>query len=147
MRSFVDLGLFLSAVALGIGSFLPVLAGARPTEIPLTDLRDGIAAGDVSALGAADLPVHQTLAAPLVLAAVLLLLAALFDSAVAGWAGVVLGLVATGAFAVRVHQRFDDYVRANHATALTNQTGFVLLLSGLGVALLCAVIAGRRTSA
>ena len=147
MRSFVDLGLFLSAVALGIGSFLPVVAGARPTEIPLTDLRDGIAAGDVSALGAADLPVHQALAAPLVLAAVLLLLAALFDSAVAGWAGVVVGLGATGAFAVRVHQRFDDYVRANHATALTNQTGFVLILSGLGVALLCAVIAGRRTSA
>ncbi|WP_241385656.1 hypothetical protein [Rhodococcus sp. CH91] len=146
MRSFVDLGLFLAAVALGIGSVLPVVGGIRPTEIPLTALWDGFPTGDLAGVAAADLPLYESLAVPLVVAAVLLLAAALFDSVVAGWAGTLIGLATAVVFWARLFQVHGEYVELNRSTTLTNQNGTVLLLSGTLVALLCCLIALRRTS-
>ncbi|MFD6675787.1 hypothetical protein ACFWDA_15625 [Rhodococcus zopfii] len=147
MRSFVDLGLFLSAIAVGIGTFLPVLGGIRATEIPLASLRDGFDGDDLSTLAGTDLPIHLSLATPLAAAAVLLLLAALFDSIPTGWAGAILGAAVVVVLAVRVQQSFGDYIRDNHSTVLTNQNGFVLLVSGTVVALLCSLISVRRPAA
>ena len=49
--------------------------------------------------------------------------------------------------AVRVQQSFGEYIRDNHSTVLTNQNGFVLLLSGTVVALLCGLLSVRRPTA
>ncbi|MBH0121302.1 hypothetical protein M1M07_06045 [Rhodococcus sp. HM1] len=147
MRSFVDLGLFLSAIAVGIGTFLPVVGGVRATEIPLASLRDGFEGGDLSALAGPDLPLHLSLALPLAAAAILLLVAALFDSVAAAWAGAILGTAVVVVLAVRVQQSFGEYIRDNHSTVLTNQNGFVLLLSGTVVALLCGLLSVRRPTA
>ncbi|NLV80657.1 MAG: hypothetical protein GXY65_15235 [Rhodococcus sp.] len=144
MRSFVDLGLFLAAVALGIGTVLPVVGGVRPTEIPLVGLRDGFPPGDLGALAVHDLGLHESLAVPFAAAAALLLLAALFDSAITGWAGTVLALSVFVAFAVRVAQVHAEYVDDNRSTVLTNQNGFVLLLSGVLVAFVCCLVTVRR---
>ncbi|UYP19617.1 hypothetical protein OED52_03340 [Rhodococcus sp. Z13] len=145
MRSFVDLGLFLAAVALGIGSVLPVVGGIRPTEIPLTALRDGFPDGDLASIATSDLPLHQSLAVPLVVAAVLLLVAALFDSVPTGWAGTLVGLATAAVFWTRLFQAHGEYVQLNRSTTLTNQNGTVLLLSGTIVALLCCLVALRRS--
>ncbi|MEE2032127.1 hypothetical protein [Rhodococcus chondri] len=146
MRSFVDLGLFLAAVAVGIGTVLPVVGGIRPTEIPLVGLRDGFPGGELGGVAVAGLPLHESLAVPLAAASVLLLLAALFDSIVTGWAGTLVGLTAVVVLGVRIFQAQGDYVQLNHSTVLTNQNGFVLLLSGVAVALLCCLIGLRRQS-
>ena len=147
MRSFVDLGLFLSAIAVGIGTFLPVVGGVRATEIPLAALRDGFDGDDLSSLAGTDLPLYLSLAIPLAAAAILLLLAALFDSIPFAWAGAILGAAVVAASALRIHQAFGDYIRDNHSTVLTNQNGFVLLVSGTVVALLCSLISVRRPTA
>lgn len=144
MRSFVDLGLFLAAVALGIGTVLPVVDGVRPTEIPLSGLRDGFPPGDPTTLATGDPGLHESLAVPLAAAAVLLLLAALFDSAITGWAGTILALSVLAAFAVRVVQVHAEYLEENRSTVLTNQNGFVLLLSGALVAFVCCLVTVRR---
>ncbi|MEU5840797.1 hypothetical protein [Rhodococcus sp. NPDC047139] len=146
MRSFVDLGLFLAAVALGIGSVLPVVGGIRPTEIPLVALRDGFPEGDLAGVAVLGLPPYESLAVPLVVAAVLLLAAALFDSAAVGWAGTLIGIVTAAVFWTRLFQAHGEYVELNRTTTLTNQNGSVLLLSGTLVALLCCLIALRRPS-
>lgn len=149
MRSFVDLGLFLSAIAVGgIGTFLPVVGGVRATEIPLAALRDGFDGGDdLNTLAGTDLPLYLSLAIPLAAAAILLLLAALFDSIPLAWAGAILGAAVVAVSALRIHQAFGAYVRDNHSTVLTNQNGFVLLVSGTVVALLCSLISVRRPAA
>lgn len=144
MRSFVDLGLFLAAVAIGIGTALPVVGGIRPTEIPLAGLRDGFPGGELTGLAVAELPLHESLAVPFAAAAVLLLLAALFDSIVTGWAGTLVGVTALVVVGLRIFQAHGDYVQLNRSTVLTNQNGFVLLLSGVAVALLCCLIGLRR---
>lgn len=146
MRSFVDLGLFLAAVALGIGTVLPVVGGVRPTEIPVSGLRDGYPGGDLTHLAVDGLALHESLAVPLAAAAVLLLLAALFDSVAAGWVGAILGSAVLVACAVRVAAVHGDYIDANRSTVLTNQNGFVLLLSGVLVALVCCLATIRRPS-
>ncbi|MFZ2528580.1 MAG: hypothetical protein WAX14_13130 [Rhodococcus sp. (in: high G+C Gram-positive bacteria)] len=147
MRSFVDLGLFLAAIAVGIGACLPVVGGVRPTEIPLASLRDGFDGNELGMLGSAGVPVHLSLAVPLAVAAILLLLAALFDSIPIGWAGAILGATVVVVLAVRMQQSFGDYIRANYSTVLTNQNGFVLLVSGTVVALMCGLISVRRSPA
>lgn len=147
MRSFVDLGLFLAAVALGIGSVLPVVGGVRPTEIPLDALGNGFPVGELAGIASAGLPLYQSLAVPLVLAAILLLVAALFDSVLVGWLGTIVGIATAALFWFRIFQSHGEYVRLNSSTALTNQNGSVLLLSGVVVALLCCVIAWRRAPA
>ena len=147
MRSFVDLGLFLAAVALGIGSVLPVVGGIRPTEIPLTALRDGFPPGDLAGVAVPGVPLYESLAVPLVVAAVLLLAAALFDSVAVGWAGTLLGIATAAVFWTRLFQVHGEYVELNRSTTLTNQNGSVLLLSGTLVALLCCLIALRRSPA
>lgn len=144
MRSFVDLGLFLAAVALGIGAVLPVVGGVRPTEIPFSGLRHGFPSGDLTGIATPGLPLHESLAVPLAVAAILLLLAALFDSVITGWLGTILGVATAIAFWVQVYQSHGDYVQENRRTALTNQNGTVLLLSGVLVALLCCLVALRR---
>jgi len=144
MRSFVDLGLFLAAVALGIGAVLPVVGGVRPTEIPLSGLRLGFPSGDLAGMATPGLPLHESLAVPLAVASILLLLAALFDSAITGWLGTILGVATAILFWVQVYQAHGDYVQENRRTALTNQNGTVLLLSGVVVALLCCLVALRR---
>ncbi|MDC3725652.1 MULTISPECIES: hypothetical protein [unclassified Rhodococcus (in: high G+C Gram-positive bacteria)] len=146
MRSFVDLGLFLAAVALGIGSVLPVVGGIRPTEIPLSALRDGFPDGDLAGVAVPGLPLYESLAVPLVVAAVLLLAAALFDSVAVGWAGTLIGVATAAVFWTRLLQTHGEYVELNRSTTLTNQNGTVLLLSGTLVALLCCLIALRRSS-
>lgn len=143
MRSFVDLGLFLAAVALGIGSVLPVVGGVRPTEIPLGALESGFPAGDLVGIATPGLPLYESLAVPLVVASLLLLLAALFDSVLLGWFGTILGVATAVLFWVRIFQVHGEYLQLNRSTALTNQNGSVLLLSGVVVALLCCVIAWR----
>jgi hypothetical protein len=147
MRSFVDLGMFLSAIAVGIGTFLPVVGGVRATEIPLAALRDGFDGNELSMLAGTDLPLHTSLAIPLAAAAILMLLAALFDSIPVGWVGAILCSAVVVLLAVRVQQSFGEYVRDNHSTVLTNQNGFVLLLSGTVVAVLCSLISVRRPPA
>lgn len=146
MRSFVDLGLFLAAVALGIGSVLPVVGGIRPTEIPLVALRDGFPAGDLPSVAVPGLPLYESLAVPLVVAAALLLAAALFDSVAVGWAGTLIGVATAVVFWTRLFQTHGEYVELNRSTTLTNQNGTVLLFSGTLVALLCCLIALRRSS-
>ena len=146
MRSFVDLGLFLAAVALGIGTVLPMVGGVRSTEAPLSGLRDGFPSGDPTSLAVAGLPLYESLAVPLAAAAVLLLIAALFDSVVTGWAGTVLALTVCATAAVRIFQSHGDYLVENHSTALTNQNGFVLLVSGTLVSLVCCLVSLRRPS-
>lgn len=143
MRSFVDLGLFLAAVALGIGTVLPMVGGARSTEIPLSGLRDGFPGGDPTSLVVAELPLYESLAIPLAAASVLLLIAALFDSVITGWAGTVLALSVCAAAAVRIFQSHGAYLAENHSTALTNQNGFVLLASGTLVGLVCCLVSLR----
>ena len=144
MRSFVDLGLFLAAVALGIGAVLPVVGGVRPTQIPMSGLWDGFASGDLSSIAQPGLPLYQSLAVPLAVAAVLLLLAALVDSVGPGWVGTVLAIVTAEAFWVQILSAHGEFVQENRRTALTNQNGTVLLLSGILVALLCCLVAVRR---
>ncbi len=144
MRSFVDLGLFLAAVALGIGAVLPVVGGVRPTQIPLSGLRDGFASADLAGIASPGLPLYESLAVPLAVAAVLLLLAALFDSVITGWVGTLLGIVTAVAFWAQIFSAHGDYVQENRRTVLTNQNGTVLLLSGILVALLCCLVALRR---
>ncbi len=146
MRSFVDLGLFLAAVALGIGTVLPMTGGVRSTEIPLSGLRDGFPSGDPTSLAVAGLPLYESLAVALAGASVLLLIAALFDSVITGWAGTILALSVCVTAAVRIFQSHGDYLAENHSTALTNQNGFVLLVSGTLVGLVCCLVSLRGPS-
>lgn len=146
MRSFVDLGLFLAAVALGIGSALPILAGARPTEIPLTVLVDGFASGDLASVAPGDVALYESLAVPAIVASLILLVAALFDSIIAGWIGAALAVVVCSWFAFRVVEAFGSDVTDNRSTVLTNQNGFVLMLSGTLVALGCCLVTIRASS-
>ncbi len=125
---------------------------SRPRRDPGNRDPAGLAAGRIRRrrpehLAGTDLPIHLSLATPLAAAAVLLLLAALFDSIPTGWAGAILGAAVVVVLAVRVQQSFGDYIRDNHSTVLTNQNGFVLLVSGTVVALLCSLISVRRPAA
>lgn len=147
MRTFVHLILLLCGIAIGAGAFLPVLEGTKPTNVRLEDLRDGFPAGWVlEQLGDQSVTFYRSMAILVLAAGVLIVIAALFGSRLLSWLGVIVGLVALGAFYYRVDQAFGDYVREHYSTVLTNQLGFALIAGGLLVALLASLVPREKTA-
>lgn len=145
MRTFVHLVLLLCGIAVAIGSFLSVLDGVKPRNVRLEDLRDGFPAGSsIEQIGGQSVKFYLSMAILLLAAAVFILIAALVGSRLAGWIGIIVGLGTLGTFYYRVNDQFDNIVRENYSTMVTNQTGFILTAGGLVIALLACLVPRTR---
>nr|WP_312638550.1 hypothetical protein [Rhodococcus qingshengii] len=93
MRTLVHLVLLICGIAVAVGSFTYVLAGVKPDNVRLEDLRDGFPAGwAIEQLGDQSVTFYRSMAILLLAAAVLILIAALFGSRIAAWIGIIVGL-------------------------------------------------------
>ena len=93
MRTLVHLVLLICGIAVAVGSFMYVLAGVKPDNVRLEDLRDGFPAGwAIEQLGDQSVTFYRSMAILLLAAAVLILIAALFGSRIAAWIGIIVGL-------------------------------------------------------
>ncbi len=57
------------------------------------------------------------------------------------------GIGTLGTFYYRVNDQFDNVIRENYSTILTNQTGFILTAGGLILALLACLVPREKTRA
>jgi hypothetical protein len=148
MRTLVHLVLLICGIAVAVGSFTYVLAGVKPNNVRLEDLRDGFPAGwATEQLGDQSVTFYRSMAILLLASAVLILIAALFGSRIAAWIGIIVGLGTLGTFYYRVNDQFDNVIRENYSTILTNQTGFILTAGGLILALLACLVPREKTRA
>ncbi len=93
-----------------------VLAGVKPDNVHLEDLRDGFPAGwAIEQLGDQSVTFYRSMAILLLAAAVLILIAALFGSRIAAWIGIIVGLGTLGTFYYRVNDQFDNVIRENYS--------------------------------
>ncbi|OYD68197.1 hypothetical protein [Rhodococcus sp. OK302] len=141
MRTFVHVVLLICGIAIAVGSFMSILAGVKPINVRLEDLRDGFPVGWViEQIGEQSVTFYRSMMILLLAAAVLILIAALFGSRIAAWLGIVVGLGTLGTFYYRVNDQFGNVIRENYSTVLTNQTGFILTAGGLILALLACLV-------
>lgn len=141
MRTFVHVVLLICGIAVTVGSFMSILAGVKPGDVRLEDLRDGFPAGwVVEQIADQSVPFYRSMMILLLGSGVAILIAAVFGSRLAAWIGVIVGLVTLGTFYYRVDDQFDNIVRENYSTVVTNQTGFILTVGGLALALLMCLI-------
>jgi hypothetical protein len=141
MRTFVHVVLLICGIAVAVGSFMSILAGVKPGDVRLEDLRDGFPAGWViEQIADQSVPFYRSMMILLLGSAVAILIAAVFGSRLAAWAGVIVGLATLGTFYYRVNDQFDNIIRENYSTILTNQTGFILTVGGLALALLMCLV-------
>lgn len=141
MRTFVHVVLLICGIAVAVGSFMSILAGVKPGDVRLEDLRDGFPAGWViEQIADQSVPFYRSMMILLLGSAVAILIAAVFGSRLAAWAGVIVGLATLGTFYYRVNDQFDNIIRENYSTILTNQTGFILTVGGLTLALLMCLV-------
>lgn len=141
MRTFVHLVRLICGIAVAVGTFMSVLAGVKPADVRLEDLRDGFPAGwAVEQIADQAVTFYRSMAILLLAAAVLILIAALFGSRISAWIGILVGLATLGTFYYRINDQFDNVIRENYSTILTNQTGFILTAGGLVLALLSCLV-------
>ncbi|TSD45646.1 hypothetical protein FFI94_005310 [Rhodococcus sp. KBS0724] len=141
MRTFVHVVLLICGIAVAVGSFMSILAGVKPGDVRLEDLRDGFPAGWViEQIADQSVPFYRSMMILLLGSAVAILIAAVFGSRLAAWAGVIVGLATLGTFYYRANDQFDNIIRENYSTILTNQTGFILTVGGLALALLMCLV-------
>ena len=145
MRSFVHLLLFACAIAVAVGSFLPLLGGIEATNVPLVDLRDGFAPGwGLDQIADHSVAFYASMNVLLLGAAILLLLAGLIGWRIAGWLGVALGFGTLGLLAWRLEENSGELIRDNYRTLLADHWGLNLVGGALVIALLaCLVPRGR----
>lgn len=147
MRTFVHLVLFVCAIAVAVGAFLPLVGGIEPSDVALVDLRDGFPPGfTFEQVENQAVVFYRSMTALLLGAAVLLLIAALVGSRVAGWLGVIVGIGAAAVFGWRLDDRVGDVVRDNYDTLLTGRWGLYLAGGGLILALLALLVPKERTT-
>ncbi|RZL77112.1 MAG: hypothetical protein EOP32_26230 [Rhodococcus sp. (in: high G+C Gram-positive bacteria)] len=148
MRTFVHLVLFACAVAVAVGAFLPIVGEIQPSDVALVDLREGFPTGfTFEQVENQAVVFYRSMTAPLLLAAVLLLAAALGGSRGAGWLGVIVGIGTTAVFLWRLDDRVGDFVRDNYDTLLSGRWGLYLAGGGLIIALLALLVPKERPTA
>ncbi|KAA0021839.1 hypothetical protein [Antrihabitans cavernicola] len=141
MRSFVHLLLFVCAIGLAVGSFLPVIGRVVPTNVALVDLRDGFGPGwGLDQIADRSVTFYTSMNVLLLGAAVLLLLAGLIGWRIAGWLGVVLGFGTLGVFAWRLNANSGQMIRDNYSTLLADRWGLNLVGGALVIALLACLV-------
>ena len=145
MRSFVHLVLFACAIAVAVGSFLPLIGRVEATNVPLTSLRDGFAPGwGLDQIADHSVTLDQSMNVLLLVAAALLLLAGLGGWHAAGWLGVAVGLGSLGVFAWRLDANSGQVIRDNFRTLLDDHWGLNLVGGALVIALLACLVPRTR---
>lgn len=145
MRTFVHLVLFVCAIAVAVGAFLPVAGEIQPSNVALVDLRDGFSAGfTVERVEDQAVDFYRSMTVLLLVAAALLLVAAVVGSHAAGWLGVLVGVGTIAVFGWRLYDRFGDLVRDNYDTLLGGRWGLYLAGGGLIVALFALLVPKER---
>ncbi|RZL77821.1 MAG: hypothetical protein EOP32_23945 [Rhodococcus sp. (in: high G+C Gram-positive bacteria)] len=148
MRTFVHLVLFACAIAVAVGAFLPIVGEIQPNDVALVDLRDGFpTVFTFEQVENQAVVFCRSMTAPLLLSAVLLLVAALVGSRAAGWLGVIVGIGTTAVFLWRLDDRVGDFVRDNYDSLLGGRWGLYLAGGGLMVALLALLVPKERSTA
>ncbi|RMI27858.1 hypothetical protein [Nocardia stercoris] len=148
MRTFVHLVLFACAIALGVGTFGPLVDSVSARHLRFTELRDGLPTGSTFAgLAGRDVGFNSALTPLLLIVAGLILIAALVGSRLLGWLGVLAGFGLLGVFAWRFDQRFDAQLRDDYRTLLSGTWGLYLVGGALVVALLALLVPKERVTA
>ena len=136
MRAFVHLLLFACGIAIGVGAFLPLLGDIELRDLAIADLRNGIPSGrTLDQLGASAASFGRSAIVPVLVAALLILLAGLSGSRLAGWLGLLLGWGTIGVAAWRMAGPYGEIVRAGYRDLL-HPWGLGLVCGGLALALL-----------
>ncbi len=148
MRTFVHLVLFVCAIALAVGAFLPVIGGVAPNDVALVDLRSGFPDGwALGQIAAESVTFYKSMTALLLVAAALILLAALVGSRIAAWLGVLVGLATFAVFVWRLFDQYGDFIRDNYADLLNDRWGLYLAGGSLAIGLLACLVPRERSSA
>ncbi|WP_405484445.1 hypothetical protein [Nocardia sp. NBC_00511] len=149
MRTFVHLLLFVAAIVIAVGAFGPLVGSVDARNVQFDDIRNGFTNGwSLDQIGSHTGAFPTSLAIVLLGVAVVILLAALFGSRLAGWVGVLVGLATLGVLAWRLDDHFDHQLRTDyHHLLLSDTWGLYLVGGGLVVTLLLLLVPRERRRA